>query len=146
PLRTSVQAALEALKGIGPGRVSVTGTSGGPYTVTFQGSLGHQDVAQLQADASKLVHDQVLVYDAATGELDFSFDVGTSVQISRPFSLSLSDLLNQLFGGGSTSTLKDVLSSIVGVSATGQLSVNAQATLSIRLGLDLSTVAISTAT
>jgi hypothetical protein len=44
-----VQAALEALSNIGEGNVAVTGSAGGPYTVTFKGDLANQDVAQMTA-------------------------------------------------------------------------------------------------
>jgi hypothetical protein len=44
-----VQAALEALSNIGAGNVSVTGSAGGPYTVTFQGALADTNVAQMTA-------------------------------------------------------------------------------------------------
>ena len=42
-----VQAALEALSTIGTGNVVVTGSAGGPYTVTFQGALAGTDVAAM---------------------------------------------------------------------------------------------------
>jgi hypothetical protein len=42
-----VQAALEALSNVGAGNVVVTGSAGGPYTVTFQGALAGTDVAQM---------------------------------------------------------------------------------------------------
>lgn len=42
-----VQAALEALSTIGVGNVSVTGSAGGPYTVTFIGTLGGTDVGNV---------------------------------------------------------------------------------------------------
>lgn len=42
-----VQAALEALSNIGAGNVVVTGSAGGPYTVTFQGTLAGTDVAAM---------------------------------------------------------------------------------------------------
>lgn len=45
----AVQTALQALPGIGAGNVTVTGSAGGPYTVTFTGALGGQNVAQLTA-------------------------------------------------------------------------------------------------
>jgi hypothetical protein len=45
----AVQAALQALPGIGAGNVTVTGSAGGPYTVTFTGALAGQNVAQLSA-------------------------------------------------------------------------------------------------
>lgn len=49
---TAVQAALEALSNIDSGDVTVAGAAGGPYTVTFDASLG--DVAEMTADGSGL--------------------------------------------------------------------------------------------
>lgn len=46
---SAVQTALQALSTIGAGNVTVTGSAGGPWTVTFAGSLANQDVAQLVA-------------------------------------------------------------------------------------------------
>ena len=42
-----VQAALEALSNIAPGDVTVTGSAGGPYTVTFGGTLADTNVAAM---------------------------------------------------------------------------------------------------
>ena len=47
----TVQAALAALSSIGVGNVTVTGVSGGPYTVTFQGALGSQTIAAMTSSA-----------------------------------------------------------------------------------------------
>jgi hypothetical protein len=44
-----VQAALVALSNIGAGDVTVTGSAGGPYTVTFGGALANTNVAQMTA-------------------------------------------------------------------------------------------------
>jgi hypothetical protein len=44
-----VQAALVALSNIGDGDVVVTGSAGGPYTVTFAGALANTNVAQMTA-------------------------------------------------------------------------------------------------
>ncbi len=49
-----VQSALQALPSIGAGNVVVSGSKGGPYTVTFQGALADTNVGQLQQDSSKL--------------------------------------------------------------------------------------------
>jgi len=43
----TLQTALENLSNIGPGNVVVTGNAGGPYTVTFQGTLAGSNVAQM---------------------------------------------------------------------------------------------------
>jgi hypothetical protein len=42
---TTVQTALEALSNIAPGDVTVTGSAGGPWTVTFGGTLADTNVA-----------------------------------------------------------------------------------------------------
>lgn len=49
---SAVQSALEALSTVGAGNVTVDGVAGGPYTVTFDPSLG--DVAQMTADGAGL--------------------------------------------------------------------------------------------
>lgn len=45
----TVQTALEALSTIGVGNVLVTGGAGGPWTLTFRGTLADTDVAQVTA-------------------------------------------------------------------------------------------------
>lgn len=49
---SAVEDALEAV--YGTGNVAVTGSAGGPYTVTFQGDLAGQRVALMEADADYL--------------------------------------------------------------------------------------------
>lgn len=48
----TVQTALEALSNLAPGDVVVTGNAGGPYTLTFGGTLLGDNVASLTATAS----------------------------------------------------------------------------------------------
>lgn len=50
----TVQSALEALTTIEPGDVTVTGSAGGPYTVTFTGRFAGQDVAAMTASGASL--------------------------------------------------------------------------------------------
>lgn len=50
----SVAAAVNALSAIGSGNVTVTGSAGGPYTVTFGGVLATTPVPTLSSDASGL--------------------------------------------------------------------------------------------
>src|SRR5262249_26022791 len=47
-----LQTALLALPTIGPGNVSVTGSTGGPYTITFQNTLGITDLSLLDVVAA----------------------------------------------------------------------------------------------
>jgi hypothetical protein len=49
-----VQAALEALPGLGAGQVVVSGEPGGPWSAQFTGSRAGEDVPELTADASGL--------------------------------------------------------------------------------------------
>lgn len=53
----TVEAALEALSTIGQGNVKVTGSAGGPYTVTFIQDLAEQNVGDITADGSSLTGD-----------------------------------------------------------------------------------------
>lgn len=65
----SVATALKALSNIGDSDVGVTGSAGGPYTVTFQGALGNQDVRMLTATSS-LTPDETPVAPATpTGDV-----------------------------------------------------------------------------
>ena len=50
----TVQTALEALSNLAPGDVTVTGSAGGPYTLTFGGTLANTNVAQLTSNAASL--------------------------------------------------------------------------------------------
>lgn len=50
----AVQAALEALSSIGSDGVTVSGSAGGPYTITFKNQLGYQNVAALTASGAGL--------------------------------------------------------------------------------------------
>lgn len=46
-LATAVQTALEGIASIDPGDITVTGSAGGPYTVTFIGRYGATDVSAI---------------------------------------------------------------------------------------------------
>lgn len=50
----AVQSALQGLSTIGAGNALVTGSAGGPYTVTFAGTLASKNVSALVADGSGL--------------------------------------------------------------------------------------------
>ena len=50
----TVDAALEALSNIEAGDITVTGSAGGPWTVTFGGTLGATDVALMTASGASL--------------------------------------------------------------------------------------------
>jgi len=70
-----VQAALRALPVIGPNGVDVTGSAGGPYTVTFRNNLGKQDVVLLTADGAGLTGGTspgVTVTEAVKGNSEYA--------------------------------------------------------------------------
>jgi hypothetical protein len=50
----TVQTALEALSNLAPADVVVTGSAGGPYTITFGGTLANANVAQMTASGASL--------------------------------------------------------------------------------------------
>jgi hypothetical protein len=50
----TVKNALQALSTVGNGNVSVTGSAGGPYTVTFQGDLAGVNAAAMTASGAGL--------------------------------------------------------------------------------------------
>jgi len=50
----TVETALEALSTVGSGNVSVAGSAGGPWTVTFENTLGKTDVAFITVDGTNL--------------------------------------------------------------------------------------------
>jgi hypothetical protein len=50
----AVQTALEALPSIAPGDVTVTGSAGGPWTITFGGNYAGQNVATMTASGAGL--------------------------------------------------------------------------------------------
>ncbi len=51
---SAVEEALEALSTVGEGGVSVTGSAGGPYTVTFRNQLGNRNLPAMTKDATGL--------------------------------------------------------------------------------------------
>ncbi len=51
----TVEAALEALSNLAPADVGVSGSAGGPYTVTFGGAFEDTDVTVMTADDTNLL-------------------------------------------------------------------------------------------
>ena len=49
-----MRGALESLSTVGYGNVDVSGSNGGPYTVTFRGGLAGTNVAQMTASGASL--------------------------------------------------------------------------------------------
>ncbi len=64
-----VEGALAALPGVGPGNVEVAGPAGGPYRVTFKGSLAYRRVAPMSANGSAQASVSELSKGRADGEI-----------------------------------------------------------------------------
>jgi hypothetical protein len=83
----TVQSALEALPAIGAGQILVTGAAGGPWTATFTGTLGAQNVARMD------MHDDTLSGGSGQGihtiqqggqQYDITIYDGTATQAQDP--------------------------------------------------------------
>ena len=62
-----VQAALESARAIKPGNVAVTGSAGGPFTVTFQGDLAKANIPLMTVDDDSTGGSGVTVTAGTTG-------------------------------------------------------------------------------
>ena len=134
-ISTDIASALNKLKGV---NVTVTKDVSGFYTIHWVPG-GTQPA--FTVDTSQLARgpptDQIVQWNS--GEIDFQFDLGASVQLSKPFDLDLSSV----FGNGA---LASIANALIGAGASGSLSVNIGATLHVALGLDLSSPATVTTT
>lgn len=70
---SAVQSALRALTAIGSGNVTVSGSAGGPYTVTFAGSLANKAITQ--AIAADWLANSFVGSTGLTGGTDVSITV-----------------------------------------------------------------------
>lgn len=80
-----VQIALLELPTIGSGNVSVSGHSGGPWTVTFKGMLGQQPLPLIAADSSSLIgvdESQTVTISATGGTFTLTFGGQTTTDIA----------------------------------------------------------------
>jgi len=80
----AVQAALEALSNISQAAVSASGSSGGPYTITFQGDLAELEIELMTADGSALTGgdnmDVTVAFTTPSGKLT-NGDIGNNAYI-----------------------------------------------------------------
>ena len=121
---SAVQTALNKLQGV---HVTVTGSASN-YTISFT-SNGQRPV--FVTDTTELARGPPIL-QWNNGEIDFTFDLGTSVSLTRPFDLDLSSITASLPGA-----LAGIANALIGASASGSLTVNASANLHVALGLDL---------
>lgn len=91
-----VQTALIALSNIGPGDVTVTGSAGGPYTVTFGGTLAATDVAAMTASGASLTGGTSpgVTIATPTAGVANTPNVTVSGSAGGPYTISYGALLN----------------------------------------------------
>ena len=75
----NLETALEGLSSIGSGNVTVTGDDGGPWTVTFGGTLAATDVSLITGDASSLTGGSVYIATTTTGAAGTNEKVSLSI-------------------------------------------------------------------
>jgi hypothetical protein len=91
---SAVQSALEALSTIGTGNVTVTGSAGGPYTVTFAGQLVNMFQPTLIPDSTLLVGGTAHVVATTPGETPSSTWLSIVEFETAPGGISLPPALN----------------------------------------------------
>jgi hypothetical protein len=93
-----VQAALESLPGIGAGNVTISGSDGGPYTVSFTGALAGIDESQITVDDTALT--------GGTGAVSNTLTDGGAVDEVQTVSLiATGGTFALIFGPDTTSAL-----------------------------------------
>ena len=130
-----LQIALNKLTGVD---VAVTQTLvTDPFTIVFNHNGAR---TPFSADPTSLARGPpLLAYD--NGVITFTFDLGTSVQLNRPFNLDLSSLLGDQLG-----PFASIANALIGLGGSGTLTLNASAQLHVSLGLDLSSALMVTTT
>ena len=121
----TVQANLEALSTIGSGNVSVSGSAGGPYTVTFQNDLGYTNVAAMTASGASLTGGSSPSVTIATSTAGSAGTPGTFTQYASTatdgsqtpkcilqFATATDSNGNHVLGTSSTGQFSDTVSSV----------------------------------
>jgi hypothetical protein len=103
----NLQTAIAGLSTVGAGNVSVSGSDGGPFTVTFIGTLGSQDVPLLTANSASLTgntHTATIVTVTpahyANGYIPSGTAIGkvTATSLFGPYDDAASDGRQTLYG------------------------------------------------
>lgn len=86
---SDVQTALAAVSGIGTGNISVSGQTGGPYFVSFIGSLANTNVVQMTSDASGLIGPTALSADVAFNTAGIDSLIGTAANVNSTLEIEV---------------------------------------------------------
>ena len=125
---SAVEDALEALSNIGIGDVSVEGSAGGPYTVTFRETLGEQDVALMTASGASLTGGSSPAVAVAVGTAGDLGDPTFTITANKPYVW--------YYGSGITNPVGKDITTLY-VTRTGGGAGTGDATLKIRTLQDL---------
>lgn len=125
----AVSSALEALPGVGPGNVAVTGRPGGPWTVDFGGGLRGRDVPPVSGVQSEM---QQLVVEGGGGSYRLVYDGESTVPIDlKAQSAEVQSALEELaafspgdvsVSGGATSGIRGPIARAFDIAFEGSLS------------------------
>lgn len=95
---SAVQTAIQALSNVGAGNATVTGSAGGPYTVTFAGTLADTNVAQMTASAGSLVGSSpTAVVTTATGGVANTPNIAVTGSAGGPWTVTFGGQLSDEF-------------------------------------------------
>ena len=95
---SAVQTAIQALSNVGAGNATVTGSNGGPYTVTFAGTLADTNVAQMTASAGSLVGSSpTAVVTTATGGVANTPNITVTGSTGGPWTVAFGGQLGDEF-------------------------------------------------
>jgi hypothetical protein len=95
---SAVQTAIQALSNVGAGNATVTGSAGGPYTVTFAGTLADTNVAQMTASAGSLVGSSpTAVVTTTTGGVANTPNIAVTGSAGGPWTVAFAGTLGDEF-------------------------------------------------
>jgi hypothetical protein len=95
---SAVQTAIQALSNVGAGNATVTGSAGGPYTVTFAGTLADTNVAQMTASAGSLVGSSTTaVVTTTTGGVANTPNIAVTGSAGGPWTVAFAGTLGDEF-------------------------------------------------
>jgi len=116
PTAAALQTALRALATVGDGNVNVTGSDGGPFTVTFVNELGGADVPTLVIDAALATGGTVTVGvttpGAAGAQADDTPATSPNVTLLNPYDAEANPFGNALAATGEILLLEHAYMSV----------------------------------
>lgn len=115
---SAVQSAIAALSNVGAGNVAVTGSAGGPYTVTFSGKFAGQPVPVMTAGTNALTGGSspaATIAHTTVGQTAGTYAAYSSAVVSAPSAPTVSGT-----GSGSAFAAGTYLVNVTAVNAQGE--------------------------